>query len=306
MGKIISNIVFTKNRPLQLDAYLGSLYRYFPSHIIQTYVLYKVEFFQAQYEQLFGKYPGCVVVTEKDFHSDFLNILNRIDTPYILFGIDDVVYFDSVDFEVIDRTFSECSADIFGFSLRFGVGNIRDGEDPVTETVVAGRTVYRLDWAQGRTPVTQYPFELCATVYPTPLVKKIVYGAMRNSLLSRKLFSPDAFLVGILGKTKLRRKVLKSFGYFFSPNTLESWNCRWCQRHSEELPGCLYFQKPCASAIQVNMVNVSTDNQSDGGREHTVTALAKEYERGRRLDINYIAKNKPAGTHVGAEFFKLI
>ncbi len=49
MLKSISNIVFTKNRPLQLDAYLTSLYRHAPEELIQTYVIYKVELFDEQY-----------------------------------------------------------------------------------------------------------------------------------------------------------------------------------------------------------------------------------------------------------------
>ena len=93
MNKMISNIVFTKNRPLQLEAYLESLYKYFPSDLIQTYVIYKVELFSEEYEQLFKKFGGCVVVKEWDFHSDFMRILDQIQTKYILFGIDDVVFF---------------------------------------------------------------------------------------------------------------------------------------------------------------------------------------------------------------------
>ncbi len=306
MGKMISNIVFTKNRPLQLDAYLESLYRYIPSEIIQTYVLYKVELFEQQYEQLFDKYRDCVVVREKDFHRDLLNILQGISTRYTLFGIDDVVYFDCVDFDVIDQTFSEHSEDIFGFSLRFGTENVKDGGDPISETFVSGQRVYSLDWTQGRTPATRYPFELCATIYPTPLLKKVIYHTMENNLLVRKLFSPDSFFIRVLGRTKSRRKILKYFGYFFSPNTLESWNCRWSQNHSEQLPGFLYFQKLCASAIQVNMVNTSTNNVWDGTAEHTVESLNEKYKEDFRLDIDFISNNKPTEPHCGKENFKLV
>ena len=46
--KMINNIVFTKNRPLQLDAYLEGLHRHFPLELIQTYILYKVELFEEE------------------------------------------------------------------------------------------------------------------------------------------------------------------------------------------------------------------------------------------------------------------
>lgn len=306
MKKLISNIVFTKNRPLQLDAYLESLYRYFPAELIQTYIIYKVERFEEEYEQLFQKYSNCIVIKEKDFHSDFLRILSQINTKYILFGVDDVVYFDSIGFEVIDETFNKFSKDVFGFSLRFRVENLKSGNDPVSQTAVAGQTVCSINWTRGRTPITRYPFELCATIYPTTLVKKVINSTMNNSSIAKALFSPSSALIKALSTMVSTRSILKSFGYFFSPNTLESWTCRWCQNHSDRLPGFLFFQKQCATAIQVNMVNTPTDNQVESSVEHNVEALADKYKQGFRLDIDFIAKNTPVETHSGKQHFRLV
>ncbi len=305
MNKIITNIVFTKNRPLQLEGYLRSLYKNFPAELIQTYIIYKVELFGDEYKSLFQKYSDCIVVEETDFHTDFLNIINNINTKYTLFGIDDVVYFDSVDFDVIEKTFSKYPDNFFGFSLRFSKDSLKDGNDFVDETTIADQTVYSIDWTKGQTPNTRYPFELCATIYPSALVKKVINNTMNNNLLVRKLFSPKSILIKSLGKVISTRSILKSFGYFFNPNTLESWNCRWCQKHSEQLPHFFYFQKLCASAIQVNMVNTSTDNSWDGTDEHTVEALNEKYKQGYRLDINSIANNKPTETDAGQDHFKL-
>jgi len=305
MKKMISNIVFTKKRPLQLDAYLESLYRYFPSELIQTHILYKVELFEEEYEQVFHKYPNCSVITENDFHSDFLKLLNQINTKFILFGIDDVVYFDSIDFNVIDEVFSKHTDHIFGFSLRFSKESITDGNDPISENIVAGQTVYSLNWTQGSTPITRYPFELCATIYPTALIKAVVNRVRNNNPLIRKLFSPNSVFIKALGKIISTRSILKSFGCFYNPNTLESWNCRWCQNHSDQLPGFLFFQKLCASAIQVNMVNLTDRKVFDSSIDYTVETLAQKYKQGYRLDIDYITKNRPSGTHCGIESFIL-
>ncbi|MHC4657561.1 MAG: hypothetical protein ACYS83_00075 [Planctomycetota bacterium] len=304
--KMISNIVFTKNRPLQLEAYLESLRRCFPSGLVQTYILYKVELFQQEYEQVFRNYADCTVIRENDFLSDFLRFLKEADTKYVLFGVDDVVYFDFVDFALIDEMFDKYPDEVFGFSLRFGKEAIKNGNDPISEAVIAGQTVYRIDWTQGRTPTTQYPFELCATIYPTNLVKRVIGSLQNNNTVIKKLFSPNSALIKALGKVISTRSILKSLGYFYSPNTLESWNCRWCQNHSEQLPGFLYFQKQCASAIQVNMVNTSTANETDGAAEYTVEALADKYRQGYRLNTDSIAKKRPAGTHCGVEYFELI
>lgn len=300
--KMISNIVFTKNRPLQLDAYLESLYRHFPSELIRTYIVYKAELFDREYQQLFRKYADCIVIKENDFHSDFLQVLGQVSTKYILFSVDDVVYFDSVDFEVINETFDKFGDDIFGFSLRFDKENVKKS-DTVGETIVAGQTVYSLNWTQGQTPATRYPFELCATIYPTVLAKTVIDGVMNNNPLIKKLFSPGSALMGIFGKGK--RKILKYFGYFYNPNTLESWNCRWCQNHRNQLPGLLCFQKLCASAIQVNMVNTSIRKNFDVSNEHTVEALNEKYKNGFRLDIDFVSRNRPTGTHGGEECFRI-
>jgi len=306
MDKMISNIVFTKNRPLQLHGYFESLHRYFPAELIQTYVIYKVEMFKEEYERLFQKLPTCIVIEEKDFHGDFLRVLDGVKTPYILFGIDDVVYFDSVDLDIIDRTFREHGEDIFGFTLRFGAGMLKDTGDEIIDVAIDGQKVHRLNWKSGRTSRSRYPFELCATIYRTEIVKKIVRRTMNNNPVIKRLFRPNSFLIRNMGKIASPRSTLKAFGYFFSPNTLESWGCRWCQIHSGDLPAYLYFQNHCAAAIQLNMVNTSTKNLSEGSAAHTVERLNEKYKNGFRLDIDFICLNKPAGTHSGSECFRLV
>jgi hypothetical protein len=305
MKKVIANIVFTKNRPLQLEAYLESLYGCFDQRLIRTYIIYKVDLFDREYEVAFRRFPECVVVREGDFHSDVMGILDQVDTKYILFGIDDVVYFDRMDFDIIDRAFTTYREDMFGFSLRFGKDTIKGGGDPIDEKDVAGHTVYAIDWTQGHTPMTRYPFELCATVYPTPQVKTIINNVVNNHALFRKLFSPGSILIKAMGKIVSTRSILKSFGYFYNPNTFESWNCRWCQSNSAKLPNYLYFQNLCASALQVNMVNVTQRKVFEDSAEHTIEALAQKYRQGYRLDIDFVSRNRPPGIHGGPEHFRL-
>jgi len=304
---MITNIVFTKNRPLQLEGYLESLYRYLPAKLIQTYILYKPELFEEEYKQLFSEYPDCIIIEESNFYRDFLKIIDQVNTKFTLFGIDDVVYFEKVGFEIINETFSMFSQDIFGFTLRFGINGTDTSQEPTNQPTVLGQSVYSLDWTKGRTSKTRYPFELCATVYTTILVKKVINSTMSNNRLAKVLFSPDSALIKAANKMISTRSILKSFGYFFNPNTLESWVCRWCQNHSDQLPSLLFFQKQCATAIQVNMVNTSAKDKEFGGdREYTVEVLADKYKHGYRLDIEQIARNKPSGTQSGPEYFKLI
>ena len=306
MQKLITNIVFTKNRPLQLDAYLESLYRFFPAERIQTCIIYKVELFSEEYESLFKKYPECIIVKENDFHTDCLNVINQANTKYILFGIDDVVFFDSVDIDLIDQTFDEHGDDIFGFTLRFSPESLKDSGDVLNDFTVSNQQVCRLNWKQGQSPHARYPFELCCTIYRTEVVKRIISGTMNSNPVIKKIFSPNTPLIKILQKIKFARKLLKAFGYFFSPNTLESWNCRWCQNNSSKLSSYIYFQKLCASAIQVNLVNTSTQNDFDGSSNHTVEALNDKYKQGYKFDIDFLVENKPPDLACGKERFKLV
>jgi len=297
---MISNIVFTKNRPLQLEGYLESLYRHFPQELFRTYIIYKPELFGEQYQQLFQKFPNCKVIKENDFYSDFLRTLNDVNTRYILFGVDDVVYFDTVDFEVIDETFEQFPEDIFGFSLRHSPQNAKACE--TVETIFADdQRVYRMNWQA----IKEYPFELCATVYRTEFVKSIINNAQNNNPIIKKLFSPSSTFIKFLEKSKLKRKILKRFGYFYAPNLLESWNCRWCQSHTSQLPAYLYYQKYCAAAIQINMVNTTTVNKSKDITEFSVETLAEKYKQGYRLDIDFIAANKPVKTYCENVKYKL-
>lgn len=304
MSKMISNIVFTKNRPLQLDAYFESLHRHLPVELIRTYLIYKPELFSDEYERLFRRLPDCVVVRERDFHSDFLRVLGLVDTRYILFGIDDVVYFDSVEFDLIDETF-EHEHDIFGFAMRFGVDFLESGGDTVTEVPLGDRRVRRVNWKKARTPHSRYPFELCSTFYRTEFVKKIISSTMTDSGSARRFFSPASPVMKGLGKAFSMRSVFKKFGFFFSPNTLESWNCRWCRNHPAQMPDFTYFKRLCASAVQVNMVNTSTKNTFDGTDDHSVEALNEKYKKGYKLDIDFIAANKPGQPSCGQEHFRL-
>jgi hypothetical protein len=262
--------------------------------------------FSDEYEHLFAQYPACVVIEEKDFHTDFVSLLRQIETEYLLFGVDDVVYFDSVDFELIDSTLGDPTNDAFGFSLRLSTDRVESGGDTTAEKSVLGESVYSIDWTRGRTPVTRYPFELCATVYRTDLVRLILGRVVSKNPVVRKLFLPDSVLMAAIGGWKLRRRVLKSFGFFFNPNTLESWMCRWCQNHADELPPFVYFQKLCASAIQVNMVNTSTENEAKGSFEHTIRSLAEKYRQGYRLDIGTVENCRPPACHCGQDFFRLV
>lgn len=306
MFKIISNIVFTKNRPLQLEAYLKSLYRNMPRELIRTYIIYKEELFDEQYLEVFKRFDACVVIREKNFHDDFVNLIERIDTKYILFGTDDVIYYDSVSFDTIDRTFGRFGDDIFGFTLRLCPKNLNPGGDKFSPLQVDGETIYRLSWKDAQTRNAKYPFELNSTIYKTSLVKEIVSRVGREWPMLKKLFSKDSVHVKLLKKVVSMKDFLIAIDTFCNPNTLETHCYKWCRRNKSKVPGYLYYQKLCASAIQVNTVNTELDNPIDSPVNLTVEALNEQYKQGYRFDIEVIERNKLKTTHAGQEHFRLV
>jgi len=306
MAKMISNIVFTKNRPLQLEAYLASLYRHLPEELIQTYIVYKADRFGEQYAELFHRFSRCFVIKEQDFYRDFMNLIEQIDTKYILFGTDDVVYYDSVNFAVIDETFSKFTKEIFGFSLKLHPQSLRMENEIIVETVINGENIYYVNWKNAKSRNAKYPFELDSTLYRTTLVREIITHIAAERPVLKKVFQEGSLQVKILSHIISMKNFLASMETFHCPNTLEGYGYRWCKTHKSKMPEFLYFQKLCASAIQVNIVNTSVNNPTDGSSEHTIEALNEKYKQGFRFDIEAIERNRPKATHVGREYFRFV
>lgn len=305
MDKVISNVVFTRNRPLQLDAYIRSLYRHMPEEKVQTYILYKADLFDNEYSELFRHFSNVVVIREKDFHDDFVTLFEQLDTKYVLFGTDDVVYYDSVDFTTIDNTFAMYHGEIFGFSLRLAPQKLKDDGENVVTVKCGNEEIYRINWKRAKSRNGRYPFELNSTVYTTSMVRRILEPVAIEHPNLKRIFDPESLLCKSLGCFFNVKNFLISLDTFHDPNALEGHCCRWCRTHKRSFPRHLYFQKICASAVQVNRVTTSIDNPVDGSQEHTVEALNEKYRQGYRFDLDSIQSHKPATTHVGRDHFKL-
>jgi hypothetical protein len=299
----LTNIVFTRNRPLQLEGYLESFYRFMLSESVQTYILYKPDLFGEQYEEVFQKFDNCRVIREKDFNHDFLDILAQVATEYINFGTDDVVYFDSVALDIVEKTFKEFSKEIFGFSLRMNPQGI--SERLICTHEINGQEVYSVNWKKAKDRTARYPFELNGTIYRTVLARKIISHVSHDKEVLKKIFEKDSLRVAILSKIFSMKNFLVLLEAFRNPNSLEGHCYRSIKMHKSKYPKKLFFQKLFCSAIQVNIVNTAVNNPIDGSHEHTVEALNEKFKEGHRLDIDYLIKNKPQQTHVGKESFRL-
>jgi hypothetical protein len=166
---------------LQLEAYLRSLRRYWPKAPIQTVVIYRPELFEHEYESVFEAFREIGVVKERDFHSDVLNVLAEIETEYVLLGIDDIFFFDSIDFDIVDETFCQAGDGIFGFTLRFGPQSLEIQDDEISSEQVGNQTGYKLAWTKGKSVHSGHPFEPCCNLYRASVVRQILDRLNRNA-----------------------------------------------------------------------------------------------------------------------------
>lgn len=299
----LTNIVFARNRPLQLEGYLESFYRFIPRENVYTYILYKEELFSDQYKEVFSKFDNCVVIRESSFNYDFLKLLTEIKTEYINFGTDDVVYFDSVNLDIVEEIFKEYKKQIFGFSLRMNPETIQ--EKNINKYKVKNQDIYSVNWKKTKDNTAKYPFELNGTIYKTNLVKEIISNIDNDKVFLKKVFTKDSLRVKILSNIFKMKNFLALLQTFHNPNNLEGHCYRWVKTHKNRYPDLVFFQNLCSSAIQVNIVNTAIDNPIDGGKEFTIESLNSKFKQGYRIDVDFLIQNKPNHTHIGKEYFRL-
>jgi hypothetical protein len=167
---MITNIVFSKDRPWQLSEYLRTREKYIKG-ISDTIIIYKSSNDQTKnrYHKLFKKYNNIKAFHENDLH-DFATLLEtaiKNSAEYILFGVDDVLFYRQCDLSIVHDLFSNQYKDLFSLSLRLGKNinwcqpanipsNIQNiGQ--VNNLIFYHNQLGTGDW--------NYPFEVSASIY---------------------------------------------------------------------------------------------------------------------------------------------
>ncbi len=306
MTEKISNIIFTRNRPLQFEAYLESLYRHMGRDNFKTYVLYKKELFDEQYREVFDKFGDLEVIEEEDFRKDFSQVTAGLESEYVNFGTDDVVYFDGVDFSLIEKCFEKFSEDILAFTLRLSKENIADNEveGPFD---VDGQKVYRVNWTTSRSKNAYYPFELNSTFYKRKFIQELTGYISEYHPVLAKIFPENAWWVKFIDKVISMKHFLIWIHSYYNPNILESNGYRYCKRRKRRLGNYLYFQKICSAAVQINTVRPGSEEsliKSTSG--NTIEDINEKFKQGYRFDHEFYESNPPSNTHAEDEHFRLI
>ncbi len=117
-------VVFSYDRPLQLYAFLESATQYLKG-IEKISVIYRAtdaEYAQG-YEKVRSKFPDTIFLKQSDNpHQDFKPLVMKASfespTPYIVYGVDDIVVTDYVDMHKVVDAMEKTGA--YGFYLRLG------------------------------------------------------------------------------------------------------------------------------------------------------------------------------------------
>jgi hypothetical protein len=152
----ISVIVFSKDRPLQLQAYLESLFYYSSIKEDAIYVLYQPTQ-SISYQELIRKNPNIHWVEETNFTADLITIINEAK-DFILWGCDDVFFKSFFDLNICIKALSQ-DPKIFGFALRLG-----ENIQPNVEMISRGDYLL-CDWTKAPQGYWSYPWEVSASIY---------------------------------------------------------------------------------------------------------------------------------------------
>ena len=261
----ILGLIFSKDRPLQLDATLRS----FSLHATGTAgfrmaVLYKASSsrMEALYRQVRREHPGTWFVREHDFRQDLLALLQG--HAQVLFLVDDCVFVRATPLDEISALL-DADPQAIGFSLRLGENTTycytMDREQrPPTFSRPRG-DVLRFEWP-GAELDFGYPLEVSSSLYRT-----------RDIL------------------------PLLSTLEFRNPNTLESQMAIAASRFRTSRPVLLSPARSLAFCLPVNRVQDIYDNRAGMKNAQPAEELASRYRAGARLDVGALSGHVPRSCH---------
>lgn len=118
---LLNSIIFSKDRAMQLDLLLQTMFDRFKIDDYKINVLYTTsnDEFQKGFDILISKYPNVNFLREKSFKSDLLSLFN--ESEYTMFFVDDIIFYNDVilNKDELHNIFEFSKA--ICFSLRLGL-----------------------------------------------------------------------------------------------------------------------------------------------------------------------------------------
>ena len=295
-------IVFSKDRPLQLEACLRSFFRHAGStEGVALQVIYAAssQRFLGQYEMLAKWYSGrAEFLQEADFRLELLNALasSRGDAnagasaallrtacrpwrrkngagdavrDFVLFVVDDTIFVRRFDLGAA-QTALLSHPQALGLSLRLGVNTTRSyamaRAQASPEWQAASGDFLLFEWLAADGDFG-YPLELSSSMYRIgdvlPLLRKLKFS---------------------------------------DPNTLESQLSLQARKFADKRPAMLCPRLSVAFSAPVNRVQAVFENRSGTDPQWSTQRLADQFDEGQRIDVTHFDEFTPTACHQEVSF----
>jgi len=272
---MISVIIFSKDRPLQLQAYLESLLYYSNIKESNINVLYR-ETGGISYQALISQYQDVKWIVENNFYNDIANILEQSEN-YILWGCDDVFYKSKFNINTCIEALDK-NEELFSFSLRLG-RNIQ----PNPDSCLVERDGYLVwNWIKADLPHPFFSQEIWDWGYPWEISGSIYRKSDIYSFLT------------LVNKPK-------------NPNYFEG-DLANAFRHNRALQKRKYlacFPLSKCLTLTVNRVQETHPNPFDTAKDANPTRLYNYFTQGHKLSWSKFRDCNNSVIHVGSEYFEL-
>jgi hypothetical protein len=171
-------VIFSKDRPMQLDLCLTTNEKYCVEKSIRNeVVIYKTSNnrYEECYEKVKQEHPNVQFIKENNFKTDLIETLKK--KKYVLFLADDCIFTRKYSIDIISSFLDICDG-VLAFSLRLGENTevcylIREKNDiPYMQTL--GNNISAFSWRQARSGDFSHPLELSGSIYRVKQIKPIL------------------------------------------------------------------------------------------------------------------------------------
>ncbi|ABO49929.1 glycosyltransferase involved in cell wall biogenesis-like protein [Desulforamulus reducens MI-1] len=267
-------LIFSKDRAMQLDATIRSLYLHCKDvQNIDLKILYKASdaYHLKHYNQLIKEYSSVQFISENNFREQVLS--NLFNYAYILFLVDDNIFVHDFSINKIILNL-EKQSDALGFSLRLG-SNINycyalNSAQARPVFCELEHETLKYDWTVAEHDFG-YPLEVSSSVYRVEDILPLLFQLP-----------------------------------FANPNTLEAYMSSNKGCYVDSKPYILCYKQSITFCNPVNKVQNIFNNRAGDEISYSIHELSKMFEQGYRIDVENYSGFIPNACHqeVKLQFLK--
>ena len=171
---MINILCFSKDRLFQLSEYIRTLKKYCIEHKLT--VLYYPHYYYSSIQTLINKYPDVDFVKEENFEQQVRDYINNCSTDLIMFGVDDLLFYDFVPSYTIVFLLEE---NVFSFHSRFNpyinYSFSCNKKCPPPACTYVSKDIRQFNNQEAElNSEWNYPFELVGAIYKTKHIQDLI------------------------------------------------------------------------------------------------------------------------------------